>query len=138
MIELAHPAAQRHRPRLGLLWAALFVVPCAWALRVVVNYGIDSYFCFPSEMRRSLLPAWAWPTLLGIDLATVAVAAAAALISHQHWRRAQDELAPGAPLLESGEGPARFLALWGLIISIGFLFAVLFDLVALWIVPECG
>jgi hypothetical protein len=138
MTDLAHPASRHHRTRPRFLWTALFAVPCMWALRLVVNYAIDSHFCFPSEIRRSHLPTWAWPTLLSIDLATIAVAAAAALISQHYWRRAQDEVAPRAPLIESGEGSARFLAMWGLIISIGFLVAVLFDLVGLWIVPVCG
>jgi hypothetical protein len=138
MTDLAQQQAQPYRAHLGLLWTVLLTVPCVWALRLVVNYSIDSYFCFPSETRRNLLPAWAWPTLLGIDLATLAVAAAGALISHHYWRRAHDEVTPRRPLIESGEGSTRFLALWGLIISVGFTIAVLFDLVGLWIVPVCG
>lgn len=138
MTDLALAAPNRDRPSLALLAAALFAVPCLWALRLVVNYGIDSYFCFPSEVRRNILPAWAWPTLLGIDVATIAVAIIAILVSNHYWRRSWDEAVAHAALIETGEGPTRFLALWGLLAGFGFLVAVLFDLVGLWIVPVCG
>ena len=57
MTDLAHPAPNRDRASLASLATGLFAVPCLWALRLVVNYGIDSYFCFPSESRRNVLPA---------------------------------------------------------------------------------
>lgn len=138
MTDLAHPAPARHRVSLRLMPTALLAVPCLWALRLVVNYGIDSHFCFPSETRRNVLPGWAWPTLLGADFATVAVAITATVISFHYWRSSRDEAVGHAPLIETGEGRAQFFAVWGLFIGIGFLIAVLFDLVGLWIVPVCG
>jgi hypothetical protein len=138
MTAIAHPTPERDRPSRGLLATALFGVPSLWALRLVINYGIDSYFCFPSETRRNVLPGWAWPTLLGIDFATVAVAILAILISYHYWLRARNEAVEHTPLVETGEGRGQFLAWWGLVIGIGFLVAVLFDLVGLWIVPVCG
>lgn len=138
MTDLRLAAQNRDRASLASLAAGLFAVPCSWALRLVVNYGIDSHFCFPGESRRNILPAWAWPTLLGIDAATIAVAIIAILICFHYWRRARDEAVAHAALIETGEGPTRFLALWGLLVGFGFLVAVLFDLVGLWIVPVCG
>ena len=138
MTDLPLAAPNRDRASLASLAAGLFAVPCLWALRLVINYGIDSYFCFPGESRRNVLPPWAWPTLLGIDVATIAVAIIAVLISYHYWRRAPDEAVAHAALIETGEGPTRFLALWGLLVGFSFLVAVLFDLVGLWIVPVCG
>ena len=113
MTDLALAAPNRDRASLPLLATALFAVPCLWALRLVVNYGIDSHFCFPGESRRNVLPAWAWPTLLGIDVATIAVAIIAILISFHYWRRARDEAVAHAALIETGEGPTRFFAVMG-------------------------
>ncbi len=125
--------------QLAVLGFAMFAVPSICGLRLVVNFAIDSYFCFPSELRRDVLPGSAWPTLLGLDLLGIVIAAFAALISYRNWRLTRDELeVPTAPLIELGEGRTRFLSLWGLLIGFGFTVAIAFDLVGLWIVPVCG
>ncbi len=139
MSEQAHPAPHRDRVGLGLLALVLIAVPCLWGLRLVVNYAIDSYFCFPDAVRHNILPGWAWPLLLALDLVCIAAAAAGVFISYRNWQITREEAAAsGAPLVEIGEGRTRFLALWGLLIGIGFLVAMGFDLVGLWIVPACG
>ncbi len=139
MTDQAHPAPHRGHVSLALLALALFGTPSIWGLRLVLKYGIDSYFCFPGETRHNVLPGWVWPSLLGIDLLTILVAAAAALISFRYWQLTREELAARrATLSEIGEGRTRFLSLWGLMIGVGFVIAVGFDLVGLWIVPVCG
>lgn len=139
MTDAAHPAPHRHAINFGLLATALIATPAIWGIRLVVNYGIDSHYCFPGDRRSNALPGWAWPTLLGIDLLAIVVAIAAVLISLTSWRLSREEFAAtSGPLIEIGEGRTRFLALWGLMTSIGFLVAVGFDLVALWIAPACG
>jgi hypothetical protein len=139
MTNHAHPAPHRHRFGVALFVTALIGVPSIWGLRLVANYAIDSYFCFPGETRHNILPPWAWPTLLGIDLLAAAAAIAAAVLCYRNWQRTRDELTtPRGPFIEIGEGRTRFLAFWGLMIGIGFGVAVGFDLVTLWIVPVCG
>jgi hypothetical protein len=139
MTDAAHPAPHRHTINFRLLAAALIATPAIWGVRLVVNYGIDSHYCFPGTQRSSGLPDWAWPTLLGVDLLAIVVAVASVLISLISWRLSREEFAAtSGPLIEIGEGRTRFLALWGLMTSIGFLIALGFDLVALWITPACG
>jgi hypothetical protein len=139
MTDAAHPAPHRANINFGLLAAALIATPAMWGIRLVVNYGIDSHYCFPGARRSDALPGWAWPTLLGIDLLAIVVALAAALISLRSWRQSREEFAASSgPLIEIGEGRTRFLALWGLMTSLGFLGALGFDLVTLWITPACG
>ena len=139
MSERTHPAPQRHHVALLVLLAALFAVPTIWGLRLVLNFALASYFCFPGTVRQYTLPGWTWPTLLGIDALAIAVALLAAAASWRNWQLTRDEAAAsGAPLMELGEGRTRFLALWGLMTGIGFAVAIAFDLVALWIVPVCA
>jgi hypothetical protein len=141
--EHAHPAPRRHDINLTLLALALVATPSLWGLRLVINYALDSYFCYPGDARRFALAggvAWVWPTLLAIDLLVLVFAASAAAISYRQWRASRDELASfgSAPMIEIGEGRTRFLALWGLLIGVGFAIAMVFDLFTLWIVPPCA
>jgi hypothetical protein len=41
-------------------------------------------------------------------------------------------------MVDIGEGRARFVSLCGVIVSLGFAVATLFDLTALAVVPFCG
>jgi hypothetical protein len=137
--DQAHPAPQRHNVDFALLAFALLATPAIWGLRLVANYAIDSHFCFPGDQRSDALPGWAWPTLLGLDVLAILVAAAAVLISLSSWRRTQHESAAArGQLIEIGEGRTRFMSLWGLMIGIGFIVALIFDLVTLWITPVCA
>jgi len=76
--------------------------------------------------------------MLGVDVAALLVALAMAFLSYRDWKAAKTEK-PGSHhhLLEVGEGRARFLALSGTIVSLGFALATGFDLIALLIVPIC-
>jgi hypothetical protein len=139
MSEHAHPAPHRHRVSTALLAFALLATPAVWGMRLVANYAINSHFCFPGDQHGIRLPGWAWPTLLGLDLLAIVVAIAAAVIAFGCLRQSRHETnAAYGPLIEIGEGRTRFLSLWGVMIGLGFVLAVGFDLVALWIAPPCG
>jgi hypothetical protein len=138
MSERTHPAPHRHQVPLLVLGAALFAAPTIWGLRLVLNYALASYFCFPGSVRYDAIPGWTWPTLLGVDVLAIAVAVIAAVVSWRNWQRTREEAAAGGPLIEIGEGRTRFLSLWGLMVGIGFAVAGVFDLLALWIVPVCA
>jgi hypothetical protein len=139
MSDHAPAAPRRHEVGLLVLLAALVAAPTIWGLRLVLNFALASYFCFPGSIRHYALPGWTWPTLLGVDALALAVAVLAALASWRNWQASRDEAAAaGAPLIELGEGRTRFLALWGLMTGVGFAVAIGFDLVALWIVPVCA
>jgi hypothetical protein len=136
---LTHPASP---PNLSYVVLALFAVPALWGVRLVVNFGLVSHYCFPSGVRRGSLPGsfdWLWPTLLGIDLFTIVIAAAAFVVSYRIWRITTDaSITSRAPSIEIGEDRTRFLSFWGLLTSALLAVAIGFDIVALWIVPLCG
>ena len=139
----AHPAP--HRAVVGVLALAFGVAggPLAWGVHLVVNYGIASHACFPGAVaaqpaaaRRQAVCGGSCSASISI---AIAVAAAAALVSYRSWRATRREFAGRAgDLIEIGEGRTRFLALWGLLTGVGFLLAVVFDGVALWVVPLCA
>jgi hypothetical protein len=41
-------------------------------------------------------------------------------------------------LIDVGEGRTRFMAMWGMLFSSGFLIAILFTTIASVMVPSCG
>ena len=59
MSQSAHPAPHRDNINFALLTAALIGTPAVWSVRLVVNYAIDSYFCFPGDRRSNAIPSWA-------------------------------------------------------------------------------
>lgn len=105
--------------------------PLAWAIEVNVGYGLASWPCFPGE-RRMQLPlygyGWSWPALVAILFAAAFVALVALWVSWRNFQQARAE----------PTGPARFLALWGVVFSGGFALASLATGVAYLTIPRCG
>jgi hypothetical protein len=72
------------------------------------------------------------------DVVALIACTAGGLVSWRAWRRsshakAQDE----HHLLHTGEGRDRFLAMWGMMSSLWFFFAILFNAIASITVPPC-
>lgn len=113
--------------------------PTVWALRLIVNMAIASSSCLPGiPVAGAQNHRLHEPTMLAVDVVALMIALAAAGLAYRDWRRTRAEK-PGSSdhALEVGEGRARFLALAGIIVSLGFALATLFDLAALSIVPLC-
>jgi len=137
--ELAHPAP--HRDQVGLTWLliAMFAPPAAWSAHLIVNYATASRVCFPDRVPH-FTPSvhWLWLLLIIIDIISLAISAFAALLAHRSWRATSEEMADHpSPIVETGEGRTRFLAIWGFFIGTGFFVAVIFDFVGLWILSVC-
>ena len=136
----AHPAPHRHHVGPAWLLAAIFMPPAAWSVHLIVNYATASHACFPDGAPHSSSSIESLRVLLIlIDIASLVISAVAAAIAYRSWQTTADEMAEHpSPMVESGEGRTRFLAIWGLLIGMGFFIAVIFDFVGLWILPICG
>ncbi|MBV9115702.1 MAG: hypothetical protein JOY67_23055 [Hyphomicrobiales bacterium] len=136
-----HPAPHRKRVRLLALIFPILAPSFAWSAHLVVNFALSSHACYPDGVPlRS--PAsglgWLWSLLLIIDLAGIIIGLVSALIAWRTYRLTAQEMAEtGPPLAEIGEGRTRFLALWGVLIGVGFSAATFFDFVGLWVLPLC-
>jgi hypothetical protein len=116
--------------------------PLAWAAQFTVGYGLASHACFPhAAPLNHLLHGWEHiaVTLLAINAVALLVAASAAAVSWRNWRvtRAEHHGHYGQ-LLEIGEGRSRFLAVCGMMTSLGFLAAIAFNTLTLLTVPPCS
>jgi hypothetical protein len=135
----AHPAPHRDRVTLAGLFFAVLAPPIVWSTHLILNFAFSIHACYPGHAPRFTHLDWLRTLLIVVDLVSMAVAIAAAVVALRSWRTTAREMAEtGSPLLEIGEGRTRFLAAWGLIIAVGFLIAVLFDFVGLWVLPICG
>lgn len=137
-----HPAPQRERVGLAALAFGLAAPPLAWAGQLVTNYAIASHVCFPGGQPLAGLAVEAhpaWLVLLIVELLALAIAVSAGGVAYASWRSTRKE-AEGetSHMFEKGEGRTRFLALWGLITSVGFVIAIGFSLIGLFVVPLCG
>jgi hypothetical protein len=139
----APPHPSPHRERVGLFaqFFGLTAAPTAWVAQLLLNYGLASYSCFPRiAPRTTVLPGWGfvWWLLLGFNLLAVVIALAASVVSYLTWRAARHEHPGGfSHAVAAGEGRTRFFGLVGVMTGLGFLAAIIFDLVALFVVPQC-
>ena len=137
----AHPAPHRARVGLGALLFGLFAAPIVWSGHEMTNYALANHFCFPGTVPIAPAPAeaaWLWPLMFAFDLITLAIVAAGGIVAYRSWRVAREE-SPGAgeALLDVGEGRTRFLGACGMLLSLLFFAATIFDLIGLSLEPLC-
>jgi hypothetical protein len=139
-ISTGHPAPHRHKVSLFALGFGLAAAPLAWAAQTVFGYALSSHACFPGATPRAApLFAGAEQIAVAMNLIAIVVAAVAAATAYRSWRATRDEDDGRASrLVEVGEGRTRFLALWGMLTSAGFLVAMIFASLAILLVPLCG
>lgn len=140
--SVAHPSPHRERVSNAALFFGLGAAPAAWSLQVILDYALASHACFPSAVPRlGGLQGWdgIWWVLLAINIVAILIAAAAALVSYRSLRATRGERpGGGSGLMEAGEGRSRFLAVWGMLTSLGFMLTIAFDTIAILGVPLCG
>jgi hypothetical protein len=134
-----HPAPHRAKVNPFLLGFAVVGSPVAWSLEMLVSFPLAAHACFPKDVPvlSPTTPGLAG-ILTGIAIALFVVGVLATAASMVCWWRTRNEKSGGThQLLEVGEGRTRFIALCGLIISIGFLIALIFEATALYVVRSC-
>lgn len=139
--DRSHASDPRNdEPGIFRLYVGMTVAPFAWAIQVLIGYSLAAYACYPKALA---LDRPLWPGLR----TTVAIATAACwvllavgcVVAWHNWRAtgfASD--APSQPVPRSGDGRARFMALAGLFVSVGFGIALLFTSIGIAWVPACG
>jgi hypothetical protein len=140
--ESQHPAPQRGNVSTAALLGALFASPLAWGLQLVINYSLAAHACYPGHIPlHDVAPGFhsARTIVLLLNLLAAAIALAGAGLSYQHWQATRMEQRGDAEhAVESGEGRTRFLALWGVMAGLGFFIGILFNTLALLMVPTCA
>ena len=133
------PAPHRQNASLLALWFGLTSAPLAWSAQSIIGYTLASFACFPgSEPRATPLFAGTRQILFALNVAAIILAVMGATVAYRSWSATWDERGGGSRrLVEVGEGRTRFLAMCGLLASVGFLIATIFSSFAIIVVPLC-
>jgi uncharacterized membrane protein YeiB len=139
MSEIARPAPQEDR--IGL-WPLLFgacAAPIVWLGQAMLAYGVTAYVCYPADHPLNRTPAPLFLTLIAFDLVALAICVAGGAVSWWAWRRTRSKNEGGPRhALHTGEGRTRFMALWGIMSSLWFFAAIVFNIIASLTVPPCA
>jgi hypothetical protein len=135
-LDIGHPAPQRHLAHPLSLLFALLGAPAGWIIQLFFGFASTSYLC--TGQAGIAVPAWLDPSVIGFNFAALAIAVTALMVAlalvrrttHEHRRRS-------GGILDAGEGRTRFLAMWGVCISIVFFVATLANSFSLFLVASC-
>jgi len=134
-----HPAPQRARAPCAALAFGLLAAPIGWALHLLVNYSIAGNYCAGTALTAATTGSDdTISAIFLVDLMAVVLAIAGAYIAFELWERTRQETEGSAHhLVQSGEGRTRFLAMCGVLTSILFGLAVIFDVIGVMAGPPC-
>jgi hypothetical protein len=139
MSDTANPAPQEDRVGFWPLMFGACAAPIAWLGQVMLGYGVTAYACYPADHPLNRTPAPLFMALIVFDAAALAICIAAGVVSWWAWRRTRNEKEGGhRRALHTGEGRARFMALWGIMSSLWFFGAIIFNVIASVTVPPCA
>ena len=137
----SHPSPQAERVDHVWLFVAIGAGPAAWIVQLIAGYAIASVAC---TVRRAVggasgdafagEPAW----LIALSFAALVIVVAGGIFCRIAWNRTAREKTGGPETtLTTGTGRTRFLAVFGMLSSVGFTLAVLFNTIEPLLVPGC-
>lgn len=126
-LDTAGAAPETRSPRFLWLLFCCCAAPLFWLGQMMLSYGVTAYVCYPGD--HPLGPSvggWLIAPLVAFDLIALGGCSAGAFVSWRIWSR------HGA-----GGGRNRFLALWGVMSSLWFFVAILFNVFVSVTVTPC-
>jgi hypothetical protein len=126
-LDPAGAAPETRSPRFLWLLFGCSAAPLFWLGQMMLGYGVTAYVCYPGDHPLGpSMGAGLFVPLLIFDLIALGGCAAGALVSWRLWTRRR-----------AGGGRNRFLALWGVMSSLWFFAAILFNVLVSILVPPC-
>jgi hypothetical protein len=135
----SHPAPHRDKVNFWTLMFGCCVAPIFWAGQLMLGYWVSAQTCYGSDHPTvAAMPGTLHTALIVFDVVAIVAAVTGGIVSFASWRLTQEEKEGGAyHALHVGEGRARFMALWGIMSSIWFLGAIVFNTIGSLKVPLC-
>ena len=140
MSDTAHPSPQRHRVSLATLLFGACTAPLFWLGQLMLGYAVSAFACYPGDHPQVLVATGPLrAALLAFDMVAIAATVAGGVVALWCLRQVRHEKgASKEAAMAIGEGRSRFMALWGVMSSMGFFCAILFGAIASISVPLCA
>lgn len=140
MSDATHPAPLRHKVSFWALMFGCCAAPIFWLGQLILGYWVSAQVCYGSDHPTvTASPGTLHTTLIVFDAVAIVVAILGGIVSLISWNATQEEKSGGAHFaLHTGEGRARFMALWGIMSSLWFLGAIVFSTLGSTMVPLCA
>jgi hypothetical protein len=136
--QSSHPAPHRHLVSFLRLLFGATAAPIFWLGQLMLGFSVTAWACYGGDHPTAPALAPLHAALAAFDGIAITAAAAGGIVAYASWRSLRGEKPGGhEAALETGEGRARFLALWGIMSSAIFLAAILFTTIATVGVPLC-
>jgi len=122
-----------------VLFLGLFGTAVAWSLQELLAYAVVSHACYP-DWRPRYLPVvpGTWTITLVITVLMTVAGALALVAAWRSWWKVTSPSAEEARYdLQVGEDRVRFMAFGGLVIGGMVMFALMMNLLALFLLPVC-
>ncbi len=121
---------------LTLLFGAS-AAPIFWAGQLILGYAVTAYACYPGDHPVQVrYGGTLFSAMIVFDIVALIACAAGGLVSWRAWQKVRSDQGH-RHTLHTGEGRDRFLAMWGLLSSLWFFFAILFNTIASLTVTPC-
>lgn len=137
-----HPSPHRARIGLTALFYGLFIAPLVWAGNLLITFALATHACYPGrDPLEQVSPdfRFAWPLILALFVATLALCASGFAVSLRNWRTSGTESEGHFHhLLDAGEGRTRYLSVIGMAYSVLFFALTVTGAIILAIVPLCA
>ena len=120
----------------ALLLVGCTAAPIFWTGQLILGYGVTAHACYPGDHPLLPHPAPLTAALIVFDVVALAASLVGGAVSWRIWQRVR-QAGGHHHTLHTGEGRRRFLAMWGLLSSLWFFGAILFNTIASLTVPPC-
>jgi hypothetical protein len=134
--NIGHPTQDSGTSR--LLWVGLVLAPLAWIVQLLASFELSNRACRDEMMSSGTAPDWLGTALTAINIVALVLALVAITISWRNMRHTHRSKTGPHGILGSGGGQTRFLAVWGILTGLMFLFAIAFNTFSLYLVPLCN
>jgi hypothetical protein len=133
------PAPRRRKVSFWTLMFGCWAAPVFWIGQLTLGYWASAELCYGSDHPTvTEFSGTLHGALLVFDVVAIAAALMGGAVSLGAWQATREENKGDVHhALHVGEGRSRFMALWGIMSSLWFLGAIVFNTIGSLVVPLC-